>query len=105
MGNGVVDMFEVWEYKVTCFDKDSDAGGIFAEYVKEIETGITWLPILVSKWREQGQLHWGLLTRRGNWSRQGIILRSSGNEHWQKSNWTPCATNGHRTKTRPRRLL
>jgi hypothetical protein len=29
----VVDTFEVWEYKVTCFDKDSEAGGLFAEYV------------------------------------------------------------------------
>jgi hypothetical protein len=33
MGYGVVDMFEFWEYKVTCFDKYSNAGGLFAEYV------------------------------------------------------------------------
>jgi len=33
MSYSVVDMFELWEYKVTCFDKDSNAGGLFAEYV------------------------------------------------------------------------
>jgi hypothetical protein len=29
----VAQMGSVWEYKVTCFDKDSEAGGVFAEYV------------------------------------------------------------------------
>jgi hypothetical protein len=33
MGYGVVDMFEFWEYKVTCFDKDPSARGRFAGYV------------------------------------------------------------------------
>jgi hypothetical protein len=33
MGYGLVDMFEIWEYKVTCFDKDTNSGGLFAEYV------------------------------------------------------------------------
>ena len=28
---GVVDMFEFWEYKVKCFDKDSNTGGVLAE--------------------------------------------------------------------------
>ena len=26
-------MFEFWEYSVTCFDKDTNSGGLFAEYV------------------------------------------------------------------------
>ena len=30
---GLVDVFEFWEYKVTCFDKDTNSGGLFAEYV------------------------------------------------------------------------
>jgi hypothetical protein len=30
---GVLDMFEFWEYKVICFGKDSNAGGLFADYV------------------------------------------------------------------------
>ena len=30
----VLDTFEFWEYKVMCFDKDSNAGGRSAEYVK-----------------------------------------------------------------------
>ena len=30
---GVLDMFEFWEYKVICFDVDSNAGGLFADYV------------------------------------------------------------------------
>jgi len=28
-----MDVFEFWEYEVTCFDKDSNIGGLFAEYV------------------------------------------------------------------------
>ena len=33
MGNDVVDMFEDWKYKVKCFDKDCNAGGLIAGYV------------------------------------------------------------------------
>jgi len=32
MGYGLVDMYEFWEYEVTCFDKDSNSAGLFAEY-------------------------------------------------------------------------
>ena len=34
MGYSVMDAFEVWEYEVTCFDNDTNTGGLFAEYVK-----------------------------------------------------------------------
>jgi len=33
MGYSVMDVFEFWEYEVTCFDKDANTGGVFAEYV------------------------------------------------------------------------
>jgi hypothetical protein len=33
MGYGLVEVFEFWEYTVTCFDKDTNSGGHFAEYV------------------------------------------------------------------------
>jgi len=33
MGHDVVDTFEFCEYEVTYFDRDSNAGGLFAEYV------------------------------------------------------------------------
>ena len=33
MGYIVKDVFEFWEYKETCFDKGSNSGGLFAEYV------------------------------------------------------------------------
>ena len=33
MGYSVMDVFEFWEYEVTCFDKDTNTGGLFAEYV------------------------------------------------------------------------
>jgi hypothetical protein len=33
MGYDVKDVYEFWEYKVTCFDKDTNSGGLFAEYV------------------------------------------------------------------------
>jgi protoporphyrinogen oxidase len=34
MGYRLKDVFEFWEYEVTCFDKDTNSGGLFAEYVK-----------------------------------------------------------------------
>jgi len=33
MGYGVMDVFEFWEYEVTCFDKDTNTAGLLAEYV------------------------------------------------------------------------
>jgi hypothetical protein len=33
MGYKVMDVFEFWEYELTCFDKDTNSGGLFAEYV------------------------------------------------------------------------
>jgi len=30
MGYGLVDVFEFWEYSVTCFDKGNNSGGHFA---------------------------------------------------------------------------
>jgi hypothetical protein len=33
MGCGLVDVFELWEFDVTCFDKDTSSGSLFAEYV------------------------------------------------------------------------
>lgn len=33
MGYSVMDVFEFWEYEVTGFDKDTNTGGLFAEYV------------------------------------------------------------------------
>jgi len=33
MGYNLVDVFEFWEYSVTCFDKGTNSGSLFAEYV------------------------------------------------------------------------
>jgi hypothetical protein len=33
MGYGLVDIFKFWDYEVTCFDKYTNAEGLFAEYV------------------------------------------------------------------------
>jgi len=33
MGYSVTDVIEFWEYEVTCFEKDTNTGGLFAEYV------------------------------------------------------------------------
>ena len=33
IGFDLVDVFQFWEYEVTCFDKDANSGGLFAEYV------------------------------------------------------------------------
>jgi len=31
MGYGLVDVLEFWEYKLTCFDRGTNSGGLFAE--------------------------------------------------------------------------
>ena len=33
MGYSVIDVFEFWDYEVTCFHKDTNTGGLYAEYV------------------------------------------------------------------------
>jgi len=33
MGYGLVDVLEFWECKVTCFDRGTNSGGLFAGYV------------------------------------------------------------------------
>jgi len=33
MGYSVMDVFKICEYEVTCFDKDTNTGGLLAEYV------------------------------------------------------------------------
>ena len=33
MGYRLENVYEFWEYEVTCFDKDTISGGLFAEYV------------------------------------------------------------------------
>jgi hypothetical protein len=33
MGYRLMDVYEFWEYAVTCFDKETNSGGLFAEYV------------------------------------------------------------------------
>ena len=35
MGYGLVEVFEFWEYKITCFDKDTNFGGLFAQCVNK----------------------------------------------------------------------
>ena len=51
MGYILVNAIEFWEYEVTCFDRGTNSGGIFAEYVNvpEIEIEIALLPILCSE--------------------------------------------------------
>jgi hypothetical protein len=33
MGYRLVEMCEIWEYNVTCFEKETNSGGLFADYV------------------------------------------------------------------------
>jgi hypothetical protein len=33
IGYGLLDVFEIWECEVTCFDQDTNSGGLFVEYV------------------------------------------------------------------------
>jgi len=51
MGYGLVDVFEFWEYEVTCFDRHQFRRSFrrVREHVPKIETGINWLPILGSE--------------------------------------------------------
>ena len=33
IGYSVINVYEFWEYEVTCFDKNANTGGLFAKYV------------------------------------------------------------------------
>ena len=33
MGYGLMNVFEFWEYEITCFERRTNSGGLFAEYV------------------------------------------------------------------------
>jgi hypothetical protein len=35
MGYILVNVFGFWEYEITCFDKGTNSGGLFAEYVNK----------------------------------------------------------------------
>ena len=65
---------EIWEYKVTCFDKDSNSGGLFVDYVNMLlklkqETSATHPGFKVKRTRTDILM---TPTRRGNFSGQGI---------------------------------
>jgi len=51
MGYILVYVFEYWKYEITCFDRGTKSGGLFAEYVNvtKIETRNIRLPILGSE--------------------------------------------------------
>jgi hypothetical protein len=36
MGYRLEDVYEFWKYEVTCFDKDTNSGGLFAEYLNMV---------------------------------------------------------------------
>jgi len=33
IGYSVINVYEFWEYEVTCYDKNANTGGLFAKYV------------------------------------------------------------------------
>jgi len=37
MGYGLVEVFQFWEYTVTCFDKGTNSGSLFAEYINKFQ--------------------------------------------------------------------
>ena len=75
MGYCLGDVLEFLEYTVTCFDKGTNSGGLFAECVnmfpklkQESFCYPSWVHSDVEK------TDWGLPARRGNCSRQGVRL-------------------------------
>jgi len=81
MGYIVKEVFEFWEYKVTCFDKGSNSGGLFTEYVnmflklKQESSGYpSWVQSEEDRDRyiDEYRRAEGIPARRGNCFRQGI---------------------------------
>jgi len=46
MDYGLTNVFEFWEYEITCLDRDTNSGYLLCYYDIEIKTGIIRLPIL-----------------------------------------------------------
>jgi hypothetical protein len=103
MGYALVEVFEVWEYKVTCLDKDTGSGGLFAGYVdmflklKQESSGYpAWVPTEDDKDRNIKEY------RRA----EGIVLdkasifKNAGQRTLAiNSMWEKFAQNGNKTQT------
>jgi hypothetical protein len=46
MDYGLTNVFEFWEYEITCLDRGTNSGYLLCYYDLEIKTGIIRLPIL-----------------------------------------------------------
>ena len=108
MGYGLVDMFEFWEYEVTCFVKDTNSGGLFAEYVnmvlklKQVSSG--YLSCVQSEEDKEKYID-DYRRAEGIALDKAFISKHIGQRTLAKLKLTSMWANVHRPKTKRRQLL
>ena len=84
MGYGLVGVLEFWEYKVTCFDRDTNSGGFFAEYVNmfvKLKQQSSGYPSWVQSKADKAKY---IEARRGNCFGQGVDFKKFGAKNFGK---------------------
>jgi endo-1,4-beta-mannosidase len=104
MGYKLVEVLEFWEYNITCFDKSSNSGSLFAEYLNMF---------LKLKQESSGYPSWGQseedkdryiedYRRAERIALDKAISKNARQRSLAKSKLTQCGVNGLRTRIRPR---
>ena len=107
MGYGVVDMFTFWECSVTCYDKGTSSGGLFAEYInmfqklKQQSSGYpSWFQSEedMDRYVEDYQCAEGIALDK-------VSISKNAGQRTEKTEIELCGKSGRKTRTRPRQPL
>ena len=104
----VMDVFEFWEYEVTFYDKDTNTGGLFAEYVNmflTLKQESSGYPSWVRSEDDKDRYIEDYRRTERIALDKASISKSAGQRTLDKLKLTQCGANGHKTKRRPRQLL
>jgi len=108
MGYDLKDVYEFWEYKVTCFDKDTNSRGLFAEFVNmflKLKQESSGYPSWVQSEEKKDQYIEDYRRAEGIALDKASISKNAGQRTLAKLKLNSMWGNGHRTKTRPRLQL
>jgi hypothetical protein len=107
MGDCLVEVFEFWEYSVTCFDKETNSGGLFAEYVNmflKLKRESSGFPSWVQS-EDDKERYIGDYRRAEEIALDKASISKSSGQRTLAVEIKLCGVNGRRTKTKPRQQL
>ena len=81
MGYDLAEVFEFWDYCITCFDKDNNSRGLFAEYVDmtlKLKEESSSFPSLVQSEDDKDRYIEDYLRAEGNALDKSSISKNSG---------------------------